>query len=69
MKIGRHLCFKSSFAFLMAQRVKNLPTMQETQEDTLEEGMATHYQYSCLENSMNRGVWWAPVRGVVRSQK
>ena len=41
MKIGRHLCFKSSFAFLMAQRVKNSLTMQETQEDSLEEAMAT----------------------------
>ena len=36
--------------------VKNQPTMQETQvqslgqEDQLEKGMATHFQYSCLEN-------------------
>ena len=35
--------------FLVAQTVKNLPTMQETrvpsldQEDPLEKGMATHY--------------------------
>ena len=28
-------------------------------EDALEKGMATHLQYSCLENSMDRGVWWA----------
>ena len=40
----------------MAQVVKNLPKMQETQvwslglEDSLEEGLATHSQYSCLEN-------------------
>ena len=25
-------------------------------------------QYSCLENSMNRGAWWATVRGVAQSQ-
>ena len=25
-------------------------------------------QYSCLENSMNRGVWWAIVRGASKSQ-
>ena len=32
--------------------------------------MATHYalQYSCLENSMDRGVWWAIVHGVTESQ-
>ena len=52
---------------MVVQTVKNLPTMQETQEDTLEEGMATHYQYSCLENSMNRGVWWATVHGATES--
>ena len=25
-------------------------------------------QYSCLENPMDRGVWWAPVQGVTESQ-
>ena len=25
-------------------------------------------QYSCLENSMNRGAWWATVQGVTKSQ-
>ena len=40
--------FAISWAFLVAQRVKNLPVMQETQvlpqglEDPLEKGMATH---------------------------
>ena len=40
--------------------VKNLPAMQEAwilslgQEDPLEKGMATPFQYSCLENSMDR---------------
>ena len=46
--------------FLVAQLVKNLPVMRETQvqivswEDPLEMGMATHsLQYSCLENPMD----------------
>ena len=39
--------------------------------------MATHssilffffpLQYSCLENSMDRGAWWAIVHGVAKSQ-
>ena len=52
--------------------VKNLCAMQKTwvqflvQEDPLEKGMATH-QYSCLENAMDRGVWWAIVQGVAES--
>ena len=25
-------------------------------------------RYSCLENSMNRGVWWAIVCGIAKSQ-
>ena len=25
-------------------------------------------QYSCLENSMDRGVWWATVHGVTKCQ-
>ena len=33
-------------------------------EDLLEEEMATQLQYSCLENSMDRETWWAPVHGV-----
>ena len=25
-------------------------------------------QYSCLENPMDRGAWWATVRGIAKSQ-
>ena len=59
----------------LAQRVKNLPAMQETQvrsldwEDPLERRMATQYfQYSYLENSMDREAWWATIHGVAESQ-
>ena len=50
----------------MAQRVKNLPAVQETQdtraqslggEDPLEEGMGVPLQDSCLENPMDKGAW------------
>ena len=57
-------------ASLVAQMVKNLPAMQETQvpslswEDPLEKEMATH---SCPENSMDRGAWWATVHGLAKS--
>ena len=27
------------------------------------EGNGNTFQYSCLENSMHRGVWWAAVHG------
>ena len=32
------------------------------------EGNGTPLQYSCLENPMDRGAWWAAVHGVSKSQ-
>ena len=32
------------------------------------EGNGTPLQYSCLENPMDRGAWWAVVHGVAKSQ-
>ena len=33
----------------------------------LEKEMATLLQYSCLENPMDGGAWWATVHGVAKS--
>ena len=60
-----------SWASLVAHRVKNLPAVQETwvqslgREDPLENG--NPLQYSCLENTMDRGAWWATVLGFANS--
>ena len=58
----------------MAQRLKRLPVMRDTgvrslgREDPLEKEMATRsLQYSCLENPMDGGDWWATVHGVAES--
>ena len=32
------------------------------------EGSGTPLQYSCLENPMDGGAWWAAVHGVAKSQ-
>ena len=32
------------------------------------EGNGNPLQYSCLENPMDRGTWWATVNGVAKSQ-
>ena len=49
--------------------------MQETQETwgrgsqrSPEGGHGNPLQYSCLENPMDRGAWWAAVRGAAKSQ-
>ena len=54
-----------SWAFLVAQMIKNPPAMQETWvqslgwEDTLERGMATHSSILAWRIPMDRGAWWA----------
>ena len=54
--------------------VKHLSALRETriqslgQEDPLEKEMATTLQYSCLENSMDGGVWWGTVHGAAKSR-
>ena len=35
---------------------------------SLGEGSGNLVQYSCLENAMDRGAWWATVQGVTKSQ-
>ena len=69
----RFLFFKQSKkkkSIPVAQMVKNPPPMQETkvwslgQEDPLEKRNDKPFQYSCLENSMDRGAWQATVHGV-----
>ena len=43
---------------LVAQMVKSLPAMQETQVQFLGwEGNGTPLQYSCLANPMDGGAW------------
>ena len=62
------------WASLIAQLVKNLPAMQETWvhpqgwEDPLEKGTAMPLQYSCLENSTDRGARRATVHEAAKSQ-
>ena len=53
----------------MAQLVNKLPAMQETPvrflgwEDPMREGMETHSSILVWRIPMDRGAWWATVRG------
>ena len=66
--------FQYSWASLVDQLVKHPPAIQEIWvrslgwEDPLQKGMAIQLQYSCLENSMDRGAWQATDHGVAKSQ-
>ena len=61
------------WASLVAQIVKNLPTMLETWvrylgwEDPLEEGMATDSSIHAWRILMDRGAWQATVHGITKS--
>ena len=60
-------------ASLVAQTVKSLPVIQETQvlslgrEDPMEKQNANPLQYSFLQNSMDGGTWCATVPGIAKS--
>ena len=62
-----------SWAFLVPQRVRNplalrRPGFNQIPELGRSPGGGHGNLYSCLENSMNRGTWWATVHGVTKSQ-
>ena len=59
-------------ASLVAQMVKN-PSANAGDLDSIPgsgrspgEGNSNPFQYSCLENSMDSGVWWDTVHGVAK---
>ena len=63
-------------ASLVAQMVRNPPTMQETwvwslgrEEDIpLEEDMATHFSILAWRIPVDRGAWWATIPGITKSR-
>ena len=63
--------------FLVGAVVKNLPASIGDARDTgsIPEsgrspgvGNGNPLQYSCLENSTDRGAWWATVHGITKSR-
>ena len=79
--VARQILFHTSTVnfwrvFPMTQWLKNLLAMQEIQETWVQSlGGKIPWRrkwqpipYSCLENSMDRGAWWAMVHGVTNSR-
>ena len=55
--------------FVVIHTVKGFGLINKPEVDVfLGEGNGTPLQYSCLENSMDRGAWWATVNGAAKSQ-
>ena len=59
------ICVVSGFSG--GAMVKNPPANAGDPGSISGEGNGTLFQYSCLENSMDRGTWWATVHGVTKS--
>ena len=68
------MCIINLWICLVAQMAKNLPAMWGNLSwipgwgRSPREGNGNPLQYSCLENSMDRGAWWATVHGVAKSR-
>ena len=62
---GSHPKPTGSETLTFAQAICNLKKKKKTLHG---EGNSNPLQYSCLENPMNRGLWWAAVHGVAKNQ-
>ena len=69
--------YATQWGFPGGRVVKNLPANAGDTRDmglipgserSLGVGNGNLLQYSCLENSMDRGAWWATVHGAAKSQ-
>src|SRR5574339_16402 len=64
-----HMNFKfSSFLFFFFQAEDGIRVRLVTGVQTCALPIYNPLQYSCLENPMDRGAWWAAVHGVARSR-
>ena len=66
-----YILYRRILFFPGGSNIKNLPTMQETGSvpglrRSPGEGNGYAPQYSCLENVMNKGTWWAIAHGVTK---
>ena len=53
---------------LSLSRSSNQHTFLQIEVQMIYRGNGTPLQYSCLENPVGRGAWWAAVHGVAKSQ-
>ena len=57
----------ADFIFLGSKITADGDCSHEIKRRLLREGHGTPLQYSCLENPMDGGAWWAMVHGVAKS--
>ena len=67
-RLDRYHLTKHILKLKVEQNLKNYVRNINHIQDNMGEGSGTPLQYSCLENPMDRGAWWASVHGVAKSQ-
>ena len=55
------------FCLILLNIVYEIYPCCQVKHPFIREGNGTPLQYSCLENPMDRGAWWAAVHGVAKS--
>ena len=60
-------CWRRLLRVPWTARKSNQSILKEISPEYSLKGNGTSLQYSCLENPMYRGTWWAAVRGVAKS--
>ena len=74
IKCGYNVCFSYQIQFkrasLVTQSVKIPPAVGSIPGlgRSPREGNGNPLQYTCLENLMDRGAWWAAVHGITKSR-
>ena len=64
----QHHSLKASILCCAVFFIVQLSHLIMTTGKTIGEGNGTPLQYSCLENPMDGGAWWAAVHGVAKSR-
>ena len=64
---AKFISLAQSFLFFLFYHVDK-DTYKMLSSTGYREGNGTPLQYSCLENPMDRGAWWAAVHGVAKSR-
>ena len=62
------ICWKGCNKPLKVHEFHTKLFLSYTTEDSLGKGNGNPFQYSCLENSMDRGAWQATVHGAAKSR-
>ena len=62
---------KKAFLSDQCKEIEKNNRMRKTRDlfKRIREGNGTPLQYSCLENLIDGGAWWAAVHGVAKSRK